>query len=701
MFYKFSVSVSKLHHLAWCAMLVLTLAACGADNTSSMPSQSTTTMGQAGGDFFVNGVPPRTSVRVGAMYKYVPAATPNAYGRVLSYQITNKPEWATFGEMTGELSGIPNTGDVGTSAEIQIGVSDGTQQATIGPFRIIVTPEPTTTGPQPPPPGTPTIAGTPAATVTAGQLYSFVPTVTDPSGEALSFSIVNRPAWATFNPATGALSGTPTTASVGNFTNILISVSTSGAPVSLAAFSIQVQASADGAPTISGTPAATVAAGGNYSFTPTAGDPDGNALSFSILNAPSWATFSTKTGELTGTAPSGASPRLFSNIVISVSDGTLSASLAPFSIDVQATTGGGGGGHAIKFHPGHYIELDPGSGGGGLAGWLATIASLRGAPNVTGVVLWQPWSALEFAQGVYSSGSGANAQGFAAVDQILAACKAAGLQFILAYEDRSFGGNVSANAGSEGQLPPYLDTIENGSPGYIDAPAGTTFQGAGLQLIADVLNPAVWAREIALGQAYLSRYDSDPNFEMWSSPETANGQFTSAGQYDAYVGQYKLWMAAMRAAGPHTGIRICANFMDNQGELSSLFNAALPYGIAMGGPDTYPNFATMPTPENGNFSGESNLVFNGELGGTDYRGVLPWVSEVQTPEEGGNRGSIPQIYAFAMGGNPLTGGSMGPGYFFWSFDAGYMGSNAFTNSQILAFIPSVNGAVNSKVPSSY
>ena len=44
---------------------------------------------------------------------------------------------------------------------------------------------------------------------------------------------------------------------------------------------------------------------------------------------------------------------------------------------------------------------------------------------------------------------------------------------------------------------------------------------------------------------------------------------------------------------------------------------------------------------------------------------------------------------------------MQPQYVFWSFNASYMGPNAFTNAQILAFIASVNGAVNSKAPSSY
>lgn len=56
----------------------------------------------------------------------------------------------------------------------------------------------------------PTISGTPAATGVVGVPYSFTPAASDPDGDALTFAIDNRPPWATFNTATGKLSGTPT-----------------------------------------------------------------------------------------------------------------------------------------------------------------------------------------------------------------------------------------------------------------------------------------------------------------------------------------------------------------------------------------------------------------------------------------------------------------------------------------------------------
>jgi hypothetical protein len=88
-------------------------------------------------------------------------------------------------------------------------------------------------------------------------------------------------------------------------------------------------------PTINGSPATSVNANSFYSFTPSASDPDGDTLSFSISSKPSWASFNTGTGRLSGT-PKNGDAGSYSNITITVSDGTASASIGPFSIQVDA-----------------------------------------------------------------------------------------------------------------------------------------------------------------------------------------------------------------------------------------------------------------------------------------------------------------------------------------------------------------------------
>jgi Putative Ig domain len=91
--------------------------------------------------------------------------------------------------------------------------------------------------------------------------------------------------------------------------------------------------SANTAPTISGTAIQSIATHSLYSFAPSAKDADGDPITFQIQNKPSWATFSTVTGQLTGTpTQTGA----FASIVITASDGKASASLPAFSITVAA-----------------------------------------------------------------------------------------------------------------------------------------------------------------------------------------------------------------------------------------------------------------------------------------------------------------------------------------------------------------------------
>jgi Putative Ig domain len=198
-----------------------------------------------------------------------------------------------------------------------------------------------------------TISGTPPKTVAAGSTYSFTPSVVDSlSGRTLSFAIVGKPAWATFSSSTGKLSGTPGASSVGKFSDIEIEVNDGVNAAVLSSFSITVQTSSSGsggssptppaggsgAVTIGGTPPATVNAGSTYSFTPTTTNPNGRTLSFAIIDKPSWATFSSSTGKLTGT-PSASNVGKFSDIEIAVNNGLTSAVLPSFAVTVQS--GGG------------------------------------------------------------------------------------------------------------------------------------------------------------------------------------------------------------------------------------------------------------------------------------------------------------------------------------------------------------------------
>ena len=174
-----------------------------------------------------------------------------------------------------------------------------------------------------------------------GTAYQFAPNANDPDGDALTFSVDNRPSWSSFDAATGRITGTPTLGDVGLYSNIVVKVSDGQVESSLPAFSINVAATppTNSPPVISGTPATQAIVGSAYQFVPTATDPDGDTLTFSIANRPAWSAFNNTTGELSGT-PSIGDTGNYSNIRISVSDGTETALLPAFAIDVIQSSNG-------------------------------------------------------------------------------------------------------------------------------------------------------------------------------------------------------------------------------------------------------------------------------------------------------------------------------------------------------------------------
>ena len=273
--------------------------------------------------------PALISVEGGRLYDFTPTAS-DADGDALTFIVQNRPAWASFDTHSGRLFGTP-AATAGSFANIVITVDDGKSSASLPPFTIDVT-APTANR-------APVIGGTPATGALQGTQYSFQPAASDADHDALTFAIANRPSWAGFDESTGLLQGTPAAAHIQTYGNIVISVSDGQASAQLPAFTIVVGAAPNRPPVISGTPSSSVVSGTAYSFQPTASDPDGNPLTYSITNTPSWATFDTATGRLQGT-PGAANVGTYSNIVIRVSDGSATASLAAFNITVVAVANG-------------------------------------------------------------------------------------------------------------------------------------------------------------------------------------------------------------------------------------------------------------------------------------------------------------------------------------------------------------------------
>jgi hypothetical protein len=86
------------------------------------------------------------------------------------------------------------------------------------------------------------ISGTPSTTDVAGTTYSFKPSTTGGRTGTTSFSITNKPAWASFSISNGTLSGTPSANQTGTYANVTIQVTDGTTSATLTPFSISVTA---------------------------------------------------------------------------------------------------------------------------------------------------------------------------------------------------------------------------------------------------------------------------------------------------------------------------------------------------------------------------------------------------------------------------------------------------------------------------
>jgi hypothetical protein len=139
--------------IRWIAALTLTalLSGCFEDDTvdpsrvSSLAGGSQPISAPGGGTPPApppNGKPTITGTPVknilqGESYSFRPLAS-DPDGDSLTFQVSNKPAWASFDSRTGRLYGTPGAGDVGSYSNIRISVTDGKDSAQLSAFTLTV-----------------------------------------------------------------------------------------------------------------------------------------------------------------------------------------------------------------------------------------------------------------------------------------------------------------------------------------------------------------------------------------------------------------------------------------------------------------------------------------------------------------------------------------------------------------------------------
>jgi hypothetical protein len=172
---------------------------------------------------------PATTVTVGKLFSFQPTAR-DADGNKLWFWANGRPAWATMNETTGRLYGTPTAANIGSYEDIQVVAYDGKARVYLPRFTLTVVAD--KVGQRP------TISGAPVTTATVNTAYSFKAKAFDMDGDALTFSIVGKPAWAALDKKTGALTGTPT--QVGVYPNVEVAVSDGTSVTKLPKFAVTV-----------------------------------------------------------------------------------------------------------------------------------------------------------------------------------------------------------------------------------------------------------------------------------------------------------------------------------------------------------------------------------------------------------------------------------------------------------------------------
>ncbi len=233
---------------------------------------------------------PREAVRVGSNYLYRVEAV-DANGDPLSYQLTNNPTGMTIDANTGFVFWQPQPGQLGSHA-VTVEVSDGRGGIVEQDFTISVVSNATNSAPN--------IDSDPRAAATVDRLYRYDLTATDPEGDVLFWSLETGPAGMAIDEETGTLLWTPALEQIGSH-EVIVEVTDGFGAIDTQTYTLDVRG-VNVPPQITSVPLTLGSQGVEYNYVVTATDVEGDALAFSLNNAPTGMSIDSETGSCPGTS---------------------------------------------------------------------------------------------------------------------------------------------------------------------------------------------------------------------------------------------------------------------------------------------------------------------------------------------------------------------------------------------------------------
>ena len=264
---------------------------------------------------------PVTTASEGVAYTYfILAEDPD--NDVLTYTTPILPSWLTFNPATKVLIGIPSRANAGDNP-VKIDITDGVFQVS-QEFTIVVASNN----------NKPLVTSVPPTIVDNYQAYTYTMTAFDADvTDVLTFSPEIIPSWASFDPATHVLSGTPEKQHVGDHPVTLV-VSDGWEDVKQE-FVITVR-NVNTPPVINSEPNDTAKVDELYAYLLAVIDHEGDPITCTGTIIPAWMTFNANSKVLSGTPTSAnLGPH---TVMITVSDGVFTINHL-FTVNVVNTTG--------------------------------------------------------------------------------------------------------------------------------------------------------------------------------------------------------------------------------------------------------------------------------------------------------------------------------------------------------------------------
>ncbi len=168
----------------------------------------------------------------------------------------------------------------------------------------------------------PVITSTPVTEVNETEFYTYDVEASDPDGDTLTYSLIQRPSWLSINPNTGLISGIAPIVSADIGFSVAVRVS-DGENFDTQTFTITVRnidSPENRPPIITSGPVTQVDEQEFYTYDVRASDPDGDSLRYSLVIAPGWMSINSQTSLIYGTAPEVYGDTNF-EVAVRVSDG--------------------------------------------------------------------------------------------------------------------------------------------------------------------------------------------------------------------------------------------------------------------------------------------------------------------------------------------------------------------------------------------